>query len=238
MINLLLLFAALQMPVRHVSSTNVTVYYLANMDDNVAKKYLSTIDRLYLDNTSKFKVNSNQELKVRLCRKAYEFSDLTGADSIFSPLWKNGTLYVLNQGEPGDPNYRCVLEAGVIRALLDRFRQNGAPLWLINSVAIYESGEYENCSSPPVENVDYFNDLNEKIQGATSPTDISNLCSYLGATGKFFDLRFGAGSAIKLVQEFQHETSFDEAITKLFRMDRNQLESEWRDFLVKEANSK
>ncbi len=226
------------MPVRHVSSANITVYYLANVDDNIAKKYLSAIDQIYAGDTSKFKINFNKELKVRLCRKAYEFSDLTGADSIFSPLWKGGTLYILNQGDPDDSIYRCVLEAGVMRALLDRLRQNGAPLWLINSVAIYESGEYENCPSPPVENVDYFNDLNEKIQGASSPDEISNLCFYLGATGKFFDLRFGVGASIRLLQEFQREMNFDDAIEKLFHVDRNQLESEWHDFLLKEANSK
>jgi hypothetical protein len=238
MIRLLIMLVALQSPVRHVSNGSVEVYYPAAVKESIARDYLATTCELYTADTAKFKMSHDVGLKVRLCRDAYEFSDLTGADSIFSPLWQSGTLYILNQGDPDDVSYKCVLEAGVIKALLDPLRQNGAPLWLINSAAVYESGEYQNCPTPVVENVDYFADLNEKIQSASSPTELANLCFYLGATGKFFDLRFGVGSLLNLLQEFQHETNFDDAIEKIFHVDRTQLESDWRDFLTKEGASK
>jgi hypothetical protein len=238
MINSLLVFAALQLPLYHVSTANVTVYYPTNMGESIAKNYLSAIDQIYLADTTKFKISSEMELRVRLCSYAYEFFDLTGSDSIFSPLWKDGTLYVLNRGDLNDPDYRSALEAGAIRALLSKLRQNGAPWWLINSAAVYESGENKNCMSPPIENVEYFADLDERIQNASSSTELSSLCFYLGETGKFFDLRFGVGALLQLVREFQHETNIGDAVKKLFNVDRAQLESDWRDFLKKEAESK
>jgi len=238
MINLLLLLTALQLPMSHISSAIVTVYYPTNMDDSVAKSYFYVINQLLVDDTTKFKIGDEKELKIRLCRDAYEFSDLTGFDSVFSPLWKDGTLYILGRGDLNDPDYRSILEAGVIRALLSKLRQNGAPWWLINSAAVYESGEYKNCLSPPIENVEYFADLDERIQSASSQTELSNLCFYLGETGKFFDLRFGVGALLQLVQEFRQETDLGGAVKKLFNVDRADLESDWRDFLKKEANSR
>jgi hypothetical protein len=238
MINLFLLFVALQSPVRHVSGTNTTVYYSANMDTSIAKSYLSVIDQMCLDDTARFKISFEEELKVRLCHDPYEFSNLTGLDSIFSPVWKDGTLYIAGQGDMDDSSYRSILEAGVIRALLDRFRQNGAPWWLVNSAAVYESGEYRNCTSPSIENVDYFSDLDEKIQTASSPAELTDLCFYLGMTGKFFDFNFGPGSLLELVREFQHETNFNEAVKTLFHVGRGQLESDWHDFIVTETEAK
>lgn len=245
MINLLLLFVAFQLPPHHVSSADVTVYYPVNMNIAVAQSYLSAIEQMYLDDTTKFKISREKGLRVRLCRDAHEFSNLTGMDSVFSPLWKvegsehgNGTLYIMNHGDPDDEAYKSVLEAEVIRALLDRLRQNGAPWWLLNSAAIYESGKYKNCISPPVANVAYFSDLEERIQSASSRTDLNELCFYLGATGKFFDSKFGAGTLLQLVQEFQHETNFSAAVEKLLQVKREELESDWHDFLVAEAEGK
>ena len=76
------------------------------------------------------------------------------------------------------------------------------------------------------------------IQSATTLSELSDLCFYLGATGEFFDSKFGAGSMVRLVGEFHRETNFADAVEKLFQVDRGQLESDWRDFILKESNSK
>ncbi|MFZ1082776.1 MAG: hypothetical protein WAO19_12735 [Candidatus Kryptoniota bacterium] len=238
MLNLFLLFIALQSPLRHISGINATVYYSASMNTSIAKSYLPVIDQMCLDDTARFKIGFEDGLKVRLCQDAYEFSNLTGMDSIFSPLWKDGTLYIAGQGDLDDSSYRSILEAGVIRALLNRLHQNGAPWWLVNAAAAYESGEYKNCFSPSIENVDYFSDLDEKIQTASSPAELNDLCFYLGATGKFFELNFGAGSFLELVREFQRETNINEAVKALFHVERGQLESDWHNFIAKEAETK
>jgi hypothetical protein len=245
MINLLLLFVAFQLTLHHVSSADVTVYYPANTNTVVAQSYLSAIEQMYLDDTTRFKISREKELRVRLCRDALEFSSLTGMNSFFSPLWKvegsengNGTLYIMSQGDLDDEGYKAALEAEVIRALLDRLRQNGAPWWLLNSAAIYESGNYKNCVSPPAANVTYFSDLEERIQSPRSRTELNDLCFYLGATGKFFDSKFGAGTLLQLVQEFRYETNFDDAVEKLLQVKREELESDWHDFLVAETEGK
>ncbi len=238
MIDLLLLLLALQTPIRQVSNANIVVHYPSTMDESAAKDYLSGISQIFYADTSKFKMKPEGELAIRLCTDKYEFSDLTGLDSIFSPLWKDGTLFILNRGDPSDTSFRRLLEAGVIRAMLDPLRQNGAPLWLINSAASYISGRYTDCPSPVIENVEYFADLDEKIVTVSSSTELCNLSFYLGTTGKFFDNRFGDGALLKLIQEFQHETSLDEAIENVFHSERSQLERDWRDYLASEVNSK
>ncbi len=238
MLNLFLIFVALQSPVHYVAGKNTTVYYPASIDTSVAESYAAAIDRMCIDDTARFKIGFEQAVKVRLCSDAYEFSSLTGLDSIFSPLWKDGTLYIAGQGNLDDDGYKSMLESGVIKALLNRLRYNGAPWWLVNSAAIYESGEYKDCPPPLIGSVAYFSDLDERIQTASSPVEVSDLCFYLGMTGKFFDLNFGAGSMLDLVREFQHETNFNEAVKALFHVGRRQLEADWRNFIAKESEGK
>jgi hypothetical protein len=238
MTNLIFLLFALQMPLHHMSNGCITLYYPAVISDSTASTYFSLIRELYVDDTAKFGIDCDGELRVRLCRDAFEFSDLTRRDSAFSPLWKDRTLYVLVQESVDDITYKSELNAGVIRALLDKIHVNGAPWWLINSVAMYESGEYTNCPSPVIANVDYFSDLEEKIQMASSPEEMSNLCFYLGETGKFFELRFGVGSLMRLIDAFKRPGDFNDVIKMLFHVNRGQLENDWRDFLIKEIESK
>ncbi len=241
MINLLLFFAILFVQdgsAGYVSGDHVTVYYPTTTDKSVVNNYLSVFEQMYTDDSDMFKIGEGVRLKVRLCRDSYQFSDLTGADSIFSPLWKEGTLYVISHAELSDPKYRSTLEAGVIRGILSRIRSNGTPRWLIYSIATYESGEYEDCTAPPVSNVQYFADLDEKIQSASTLSELTDLCFYLGSTGKFFDITFGVGALANLVQEFQHETTFNAAVEKLFHIGRAQLENDWREFLAKRSTEK
>lgn len=241
MINLLLLFAILSVQegsVGFVSGDHVTVYYPSTADGSIARSYLSILEQMYASDSDMFKIGTSEKLRVRLCRDSYQFSDLTASDSIFSPLWKEGTLYVIIHAGLSDPTYRSALEAGVIHGILSRIHPNGAPLWLIYSAAVYESGAYKDCTAPPIANVQYFADLDEKIQSASTPSELTDLCFYLGNTGKFFDLTFGVGSLLNLVQEFQHETAFNVAVKKLFHVERAQLESDWREFLGREAEGK
>ena len=236
--NLFFIFALLQLLVHNVTGTNATVYYPSSVDESTARIYLEVINRMYLDDTTRFRISLKEELKVRLCHDVYEFSNLTGADSVFSPLWKDGTLYALIQGDLSDSSYRSVLEAGVVRSLLSQLHQNGAPWWLINSAAAYESGEYKSCTSPGIINVAHFSDLDEKIQTASTSTELADLCFYLGMTGRFFDLRFGSGSMMQLVHEFQHETNVSEAVKAVFHVDLTKVENDWQDFLMKASEEK
>ena len=238
MINLLLLLTMLSAQggsVHHVSGAHVTVFYPQNVDASVAKGYLTVLDQMYSNDSGRLQVGTRGTLRVRLCRDAYQFSNLTGADSIFSPLWKDGTLYIVVGNNLTDLDYASKLESGVIRGILNYTHSNGAPWWLICSAAIYESGEYRDCTAPPIESVRYFADLDEKIQGASSATDLADLCFYLGNTGKFFDLKFGVGALVQLMREFQHETTLNAAVKKIFHIDRAQLERSWREFLAREA---
>ena len=156
MINLFLIFVTLQMPVRHVASSTATVYYSQNIPETVATSYLSVISRIYIDDTTKFKTGLAGGLKVRLCGNEYEFFDATGKDSTFSPLWKDGTLYIQYQSDPNDTAYGPLLEDGVIRALLDRLHGHGAPWWFIRSAADYVSGVYRDCSVPEGKDISHF----------------------------------------------------------------------------------
>lgn len=42
----------------------------------------------------------------------------------------------------------------------------------------------------------------------------------------------------ELIQEFRHETNFNEAVKNLFHVGRGQIESDWHDFLVKEVEAR
>lgn len=235
MARLLLLLFMFQVPVHYVSDANVIVYHPLNVRVSTARAYLSVLSKIYSDESEKLEVEARGKLRVRLCRNAYDFSDVTGMDSTLSPLWMNDKLYVIASRNLDDPGFRSALTAGVIHGMLEHIRSNGAPRWLIYAAAVYESGEYKECTAPPIESVRYFSDLNEKIQEISSGGSNADLCFCLGNTGKFFDIKFGAGSFLKLVREFRRETDFDAAVLKLFHVNRERLEREWRDFITEQV---
>lgn len=231
MINLLLAFAFLQMPVKSVSANHVTVYYPPGVDTSVATEYLSTLREIYETYSTELKFGQEGRLIVRLCHDRYDFLELTGKGSLFSPLWREGRLYIIARDDINSPGYRTKLETGVIQGILSRMHHNGAPEWLVYSAAVYESGEYKGLSPPPFESVRYFSDLAEKIQSASSQTEFSDLLFYLGNTGKFLDMKFGAGSLTRLIHEFEHMTSFDAAVRKAFGVSASSLEEDWQRYL-------
>lgn len=243
MVKLLLVFAFLsnaafaQMPVRAVSSGHVTVFRPIDVDGGVANGYLSLLEQIYETYSNRLQFGHDGRLIVRLCHDKYDFSELTGADSIFSPLWKDGTLYIIALDDIDRPGYRTEMETGVIQGVLSGMRRNGAPAWLVYSIAVYESGEYEGLTPPPFENVKYFSDLEEKMQSARSATDLSDLIYYLGNTGKFIDTKFGVGSLMRLMHEFDRFTGFSVAVNDAFHISVSELERDWHQYLRSLANS-
>ncbi len=214
-----------------MSSAHVTVYSPVNVDTSVANGYLWELERLYSQYSSVLELGRGGRLRVRLCSDRYDFSRLTGVKAMFSPLWEDGTLYVIALDDMNEPGYRTRLATGVIRGVLDEIHQNGAPAWLVYATAVYESGEYKGLTSPPVENVRYFSDLEEKMQSVRSETDYSDLLFYLGNTGKFLDMKFGAGSLTRLLHEFDSTTSFADAVRDAFHIGVPELEHDWRAYI-------
>ena len=220
-----------QAPVRTMSTAHVTVYSSVNVDTSIASGYLWQFERLYSHYSSLLELGQGERLRVRLCHDRYDFARLTGTGSFDSPLWKDGTLYVIALDDTDTPGYLTKLAAGTILGVLDGIRRNGAPAWLVYATAAYESGEYEGLTAPPFGNVRYFSDLEEKMQSAATATDISDLDFYLGITGKFLDTKFGAGSLSRLLHEFNHPMSFSEAVTAAFHIGVPELEGEWRAYI-------
>lgn len=231
MINLLLVFAFLQVPVKPMSAGNITIYRPIDVDASTAMEYLSTLEKMFKTYSTELEFGEEGRLIVRLCDNKYDFSALTGKDSLFAPLWKGGRLYIIARSDINSAGYRTKLETGVIQGILNGMHYNGAPDWLVYSIAVYESGEYEEVSPPPFENVRYFADLEEKIQSASSETDFSDLLFYLGNTGRFFDVKFGAGSVTRLIHEFRRVTDFDAAVRRAFHSSAPVVENEWHRYI-------
>ena len=242
MVKLLLVFAFLsgaafaQVPARAVSSSHVTVFRPIDVDGGVAKGYLSLLEQIYETYSNRLQFGRDGRIMVRLCHDKYDFSELTGADSIFSPLWKDRTLYVIALDDIAETGYRTRLETGVIQGVLSGMRYNGAPAWLVYSIAVYESGEYKGLTPPPFENVRYFSDLEEKMQSASTATDLSDLIFYLGNTGKFLDTKFGVGSLMRLMHEFDRFTSLNAAVNDAFHISVSELERDWHQYLQSLSN--
>ncbi len=232
MINLFLIFAFLQMPVKAISLNHVTVYRSEDVSAAVAREYLSTLQGMYRTYSTRLEFGREGRLIVRLCHNRYEFAELTGKDSLFSPLWQEGKLYIIARDDIDGSSYRTKLETGVIQGVLNGMHENGAPDWLVYSIAVYESGEYKGLTPPPFGNVKYFSDLEEKMQSASSETSLSDLIFYLGNTGRFLDMKFGVGSLMRLIHEFDHSTSFDQAVMSAFHISASTLEHDWRRYLA------
>lgn len=225
-----------QARVHSVADRHVTVFYPSTVSAAFANTCLSVTEQIYKVESDRFRIGTSDKMRVRICGDGFEFSNLTGSDSIAAPLNKDGVLYLIRGSDFKDVVFKSRVEAGVIRIILDRIRINGAPWWLIHSAAVYESGQYKDCGAPPIENVQYFADLDEKIQNATTPSELNDLCFYFGATGRFFDFKYGSGSFIKLIQQFNHPTTMREAARRLFHADLDRVEQDWHDFLASQTH--
>lgn len=220
-----------QTPLRTMSTAHVTVYSPVDVDTSIASGYLWEFERLYSHYSALLDIGQGERLRVSLCHDKYDFARLTGAGPVFSPLWKDGMLYVTALGDSDTPGYLTKLATGTILGVLEGVHRNGAPAWPVYSTAAYESGEYEGLTSPPFRNVRYFSDLEEKKQSAVTAADISDLDFYLGNTGKFLDTKFGAGSLSRLLHQCDRPVSFSEAVTPAFHVGVPELEIEWRAYI-------
>ena len=229
MINLFLILAFLQSPAHAISSSHVTLYRPANVSASVAEGYLAVLEQLYSSYSTNLQIGTQGKIRVRLCRDKYDFADLTNADSIYSPMWKDGTLFIIARDDISEEGYRSKLAAGVVTGMLSSIRENGAPAWLIAAAAVYESGEYKGVDPPLLGTVKYFSDLEEKMESAQSEEDMSDLLYYLGNTGKFLDGE--PGSLMKLLHEFDHFIPLDDAVRNVFHVTLSRLEGEWHEYL-------
>ncbi len=228
---LFLVTGAQDIQLSRISASHVIIYYPGKVGVAVATAYASTLDTICTADIGLFKAEMERKLNVRLCRDALEFSFVTGADSSFSPLWKDGTLCITVGNDLSEPRFRSALGAGIIEGILGRLRSNGAPRWLIYSAAAYESSEHRSYTPPPIESIRYFSDLDEQIESATSKSGLDDLNFYLGNTGKFCDAEFGKGSLVRLVPEFTYSNTFDSAVRHLFHQSAGSVQSEWHRFL-------
>jgi len=225
------LLAAAAPPAHYLSGKHVTVYYTPKTGISTARNYLSLIDKMYNDESVKLGIGAGGRLRARICSDVYEYSNYTQVDTFLAPLFKDGVLYIIKKSSTSDPVYRRRLETAVVQGILARIRYNGAPWWLVYSAAVYESGQYKDLTPPTVESVRYFADLDERIQDVSTASELSDLNYYLGATGRFFDAQYGQGSLIKLIRQFTHRTTINDAVSRMFHDNLDHVETTWHDYI-------
>ncbi|MGC8653935.1 MAG: hypothetical protein ACP5US_08115 [Candidatus Kryptoniota bacterium] len=234
MISVLLFVLMFQSPIQKIESQNVRLYYSGATARQNAKGWLNFIQGVFKTDVKQIKYGQDRKINVRLCRDYLEFTRVSGLDSVFAPAQVNGILYVVCPDSSADGSYIEKLSRGVLLQLLTPLHSNGMPWWLIYSVAVYESGELQSLSPVPFISVHYLNDLEERIQNTSSGSNYEETLYYLGITGEFLEVKFGAGSLVGLLHEFTRANTFDSAIRRVLHVDKHRLEDEWRDYLKKE----
>lgn len=236
MIWILLLELVFQPTVQKVESQNVRLYYSWPVTRQNAHKCLNLIQEIFEVDAREIQYGWHNHVDVRLCRDYLQFTQLTGFDSAFAPSLINNVLYVVCPNHKADSTLLEKLSRGVLLQMLTPLRVNGLPWWLMYSAAIYKSGELQSLSPVPFVSVDYLNDLEERVQNVSSGVNYDEeALYYLGITGKFIEVRFGAGSIARLLHEFTASNTFDSAIKKVLHVDKHRFEDEWRKYLKEQV---
>jgi len=122
-------------------------------------------------------------------------------------------------------------------ALLEQSTQKGCPRWLMESFAVYYSGESAGMTPPIGARLSAFSDLNQDIQEYPNPPQRDDVHFILGATMTFFVQKYGEKRAFQVFRQFDGLTSVDKVFKKVFGDDYLAIEKAWSGYIASRTAS-
>jgi hypothetical protein len=117
-------------------------------------------------------------------------------------------------------------------AVLEQASQNGCPEWLIQSFAVYYSGETAGMTPPLGARLSAFSDLNQDIQEHDNPPQRDDVHFILGSTMTFLVEKYGERRAFQLFREFDGVSPADKVFKKVLGDDFATVEKAWAKYIA------
>jgi hypothetical protein len=122
-------------------------------------------------------------------------------------------------------------------AVLEQAGQNGCPEWLMQSFAVYYSGEISGMTPPLGAHLASFSDLNQDIQERPNPPQRNDVHYILGSTMTFLVEKYGEKRAFQIFREFDGVSTVDKVFKKAFNEDYATIEKAWAKYIELRTSS-
>jgi len=119
------------------------------------------------------------------------------------------------------------LSLALSTAFLEPSLNNGAPLWLVHSFAVYQSGKIPDMRMPVGWPVQYFSDLDQEIRAYGDGGPDERLEYFLGMTMKYFVDSFGEEKAFGLFRRFDGRTPVEQVFSEALGKEYPEVERSW-----------
>ncbi len=108
----------------------------------------------------------------------------------------------------------------------------GCPRWLMESFAVYESGELAGLTPPIGTRLGSFSDLNQDMQSFQNPPRRSDVHYVLGQTLVYLIQKYGEQKAFSLFKGFDGNTGVDKVFKNVLGEDYPTIEKSWARYIA------
>ena len=216
-----------------VKTVHFDVRYQRGIVEEDAQKVADFLQQDYQYLSTKLGIDLKRSLEVRIYDSVNKFL----AEARVQKPWRGGIYQrrVLYLQPVTALVTRGIFEQTLLyelsMAVLDEASRKGCPLWLVESFAVYHSGEMANLSEPYGVRVTQFADLEQDIQEYHDPPQRSDVHYVLGRTMKFFVERYGEDKTLSMFAAFDGALSTDAIFQKVFNEKSTVIEKAWAEYI-------
>jgi|WetSurMetagenome_2_1015567.scaffolds.fasta_scaffold173381_3 hypothetical protein len=217
-----------------LTSPHFDVHYQQGIAPEEARKVHEFLQSELKNQTADLGIEFKGKIEVRIYESVGKFLSETNLKRPWrTALYSRGVLSVqpvaaLSARKLFDKS----LSYELAHAVLEQAGQNGCPQWLIESFAVYYSGEVSGMTPPLGARLSAFSDLNQDIQEHPNPPQRNDVHFILGSTMTFLVEKYGEKKAFQLFREFDGVTMADKVFKKVLNEDYVVVEKAWSKYIA------
>jgi len=232
-------FASAQSAYRSVKTVHFNVKYQRDVSEEDANKVSEYLQDDYKYLSEKLGLDLKKPLEVRI----YDTPGKFLSETKLKQSWRAGIYHreVLHLQPVAALVARELLEQTLsyelAKALLEQSSRMGCPGWLLESFAVYHSGEMANLSAPYNVRISNFSDLDQDIQEYPIPPQRNDVHFILGQTMKFFIETYGEAQAFRVFKAFNGTTGLEDVFKKTFKEEFSTIEQKWVNHIASQTST-
>jgi len=222
-----------------ISTSHFDIKYQRGVAESDVRRVATYLQDDYRFLSEKLAIDLPKKLEVRVydSKGKFQYEASSRAD------WRNAlyTKNILHVGPVKDivsrRSFQRELSYEFARAFLDPLGNKGCPRWLMEALAVHNSGEGADLTPPMGGRLVSFGDLNQDIQEYPNPPQRDDVHYVLDQTMKFFIEKYGEKKAYGLFKAFQSTYSVESVFKKVLGADFASVEKSWAAYIAAHSAS-
>ncbi len=222
-----------------ISTSHFELKYQRGVSEADVRKVATYLqdDYRYMAEKLGFDIAKKLEVRIYESKGKFQYEAANRAD------WRDVlfTKNILHIGPVRDivskRSFQRALSYEFARAYLDPLGDKGCPRWLIEALAVYQSGEGASLTPPMGGRLVSFADLNQDIQEYPNPPQRDDVHYVLDQTMRFFIDKYGEKRAFALFKAFETTFSVESVFKKILGENFPAVEKAWAAYVAAHSAS-